>query len=267
MKNILLLVHDDAGQEARFQAALDVTRAVEGHLICVDISVLPVLVGDFYSGAGTAMLLADERQREADNRSQLEARLATEQVSWNWVEATGTIADCLRDASALADLIVVNRKLDDFPVPEMRSVAGEVVLKSHKPVLAVPDSSRGLNLSGRVLVCWDGSACATAALRAAVPLLQLAETVVLLEIEEGGGKGDVEEAAAYLSRSGIKPLVRRRGASLDRISTIILDDIRHERADYVVMGGFSHLRFTEALFGGVTRRMLTESPVPLLLAH
>src|SRR4051812_13689734 len=28
MKNVLLLVHDDAGQEARFQAALDVTRAL-----------------------------------------------------------------------------------------------------------------------------------------------------------------------------------------------------------------------------------------------
>ena len=29
MKNILLLIHDDPGQEARLQAALDITRAVE----------------------------------------------------------------------------------------------------------------------------------------------------------------------------------------------------------------------------------------------
>ena len=40
MKNILLLVHDDHGQEARLQAALDITRAVEGHLTCVDAILL-----------------------------------------------------------------------------------------------------------------------------------------------------------------------------------------------------------------------------------
>jgi hypothetical protein len=28
MKSVLLLVHDDAGQEARLQAALDVVRAI-----------------------------------------------------------------------------------------------------------------------------------------------------------------------------------------------------------------------------------------------
>ena len=42
MKNILLLVHDDAGQEARFQAALDIGRAVEGHLSCLDVTVIPM---------------------------------------------------------------------------------------------------------------------------------------------------------------------------------------------------------------------------------
>jgi nucleotide-binding universal stress UspA family protein len=33
------------------------------------------------------------------------------------------------------------------------------------------------------------------------------------------------------------------------------------------MGGFGHSRVTEALFGGVTRKMLSASPVPLLIAH
>ncbi|CAN5271617.1 hypothetical protein BH10PSE15_BH10PSE15_12820 [soil metagenome] len=33
------------------------------------------------------------------------------------------------------------------------------------------------------------------------------------------------------------------------------------------MAGFGHARFFELVFGGATRRMLTESPVPILLAH
>lgn len=41
MKNILLLVHDDDGQEVRLQAALDLVRALDGHLTCVDVTPRP----------------------------------------------------------------------------------------------------------------------------------------------------------------------------------------------------------------------------------
>jgi hypothetical protein len=40
MKSIRLLVHDDEGQEARFQTALDLTRALAGHLTCIDVSMV-----------------------------------------------------------------------------------------------------------------------------------------------------------------------------------------------------------------------------------
>lgn len=50
-------------------------------------------------------------------------------------------------------------------------------------------------------------------------------------------------------------------------STILLAKVNSGRFDDLVMGGFGHRPFVEALFGGVTRRMLTKSPVPVLLAH
>jgi len=266
MKTILLLVHDDAGQEARFQAALDVTRAVEGHLKCLDVSVMPVLVGDFYSGAGEAMLLADEREREGANRTEIEARLGKEGIPWDWTDAVGGLSAELEAAAAFSDLIVVNRQLDDFPIPNMRAVAGDLVLRSGKPILAVPQEARGLNVCGRVVICWDGSACAAAAMRAAIPLLKLAESVTILEVDEGG-PSTIEDAAEYLSRNDIHATGHRRHPLSRTAAEVILDEVAQERADYVVMGGFSHLRFAEALFGGVTRTMLTRSPVPILMAH
>lgn len=267
MKTILLLVHDDAGQEARLQAALDVTRALEGHLKCLDVSVMPVLIGDFYSGAGEAMLLADEREQEGRNRTRLEERLAQESIPWDWTDTVGTMAPALEQASALADLIVVNRQLDDFLLPDMRTVASDVVVRSGKPILAVPEDSRGLDVCGHALVCWDGSASATAAMRAAVPLLRLAEDVTLFEVDEGDHTSSIEEAAEYLSRHDIHPAVHRRHPISRKPAEVILDEIAQRRADYVVMGGFSHLRVSEALFGGVTRTMLCKSPVPILMAH
>jgi len=266
MKTILLLVHDDEGQEARIQAALDVTRAIDGHLKCLDVAAVPIFVGDFYSGAGEAMLLAEERQHEGENRTRVEARLAHEDVRWDWTDVTGAIGPELEEASTLADLIVINRSLD-FPLPDMRGIAGDLLTRSGKPILAVPQESRGFDPFGHVLVCWDGSACATAAMRAAVPLLKLARVVTVFEIGEDGVPTSVEDAAEYLSRHDIHAVTERRRWRTKHKAEVILEQIQQERADYVVMGGFNHLRLREALFGGVTRTMLGTSPVPIFMAH
>ena len=39
------------------------------------------------------------------------------------------------------------------------------------------------------------------------------------------------------------------------------------RPDFLVMGAYSHGRWRETLFGGVTRFMLGELGIPVLLAH
>lgn len=51
MKNVLLLVHEDNGQEARFQAEMDVTRALEGHLTCLEIIPFAPVPGDAHGFA------------------------------------------------------------------------------------------------------------------------------------------------------------------------------------------------------------------------
>jgi nucleotide-binding universal stress UspA family protein len=47
----------------------------------------------------------------------------------------------------------------------------------------------------------------------------------------------------------------------------ILSTAQVMKAGYIVMGGYGHSRAREYLFGGVTRHMLMESPIPLVLAH
>ena len=40
-----------------------------------------------------------------------------------------------------------------------------------------------------------------------------------------------------------------------------------ENADLIVVGAYSHARTTEMIFGGVTRSLLRDAAVPLLIAH
>jgi hypothetical protein len=181
MKNILLLVHDDAGQEARLQAALDVSRALVGHLICVDTVPLPMIV-DGYMGAGASILIDESQKREARNRHMLEARLAGEGVSWSWQDLIGDLADCVTTAARTADLIVLNRLIDDPTAPDMRHIVGSVVTHSRALVLAVPPEARGFRASGKALIAWDGSDQAMATLQRAVPLLRLASDVRLVQV-------------------------------------------------------------------------------------
>ena len=265
MKNVLLLVHDDEGQEARLQAALDLTRMLNGHLTCIDVSVPQSVAGDFYSGASDAILLEIEREREASNKASLQARLGHEDVAWNWADTTSTLADGVLQAAALADIIVLNRQLGPGHYAGMRGVASQVAVQSRKPILAVPENLTRLEL-GRALVAWDGQASSEAAIRACIPLLALAEDVEIFMVRENGERTEPTEAAEYLSRHGIHAEVVIAQSNNAGADGLILEECALWNADYVLMGAYGHGRLAET-FGGVTKRMLANSKLPLIMTH
>lgn len=264
MKNVLLLLHDDDGQEARLQAALDLTRALSGHLTCLDVAQPPLFVTDYFTGAGGAIVMDYLEAREAGNRSAIEARLHREDVTWTMLEANGTPADELRQISDLADVIVISGGSDASP--EARHLAGQVSVKSGRPVLVVPPSCKGLAVSGPALVAWNGSQEACDALRAAIPLLQQAQRVTVMAVDDPGGES-AEDAAAYLARHGIETRIVAEETSDEPVSDIILARAHASGAAYIVLGAFGLPRIVEGLFGGVTEGLLRKSDVPLLLAH
>lgn len=265
MKIIALLVHDDDGQEARLQVALDVARAVNGHLTCIDVAV-PVRAGVPFGGV-TPVLTTAILEREGANRARIEARLEAEIVSSDWVEMVGDIATSLVQISAFIDLMVVDREADRFFSAGVSSAAGEVVVQTGKPILAVPAEARRFGATGHALIAWDGSPSAIAAMRAAIPLLQQAEAVTIIEIDDGSVTTPAEDAATYLARHGILATVHPKHPLAGSAGKTLLAHIEHVRASYLVMGGFGHSRVRERLFGGVTRTMLASSPIPLFLVH
>jgi nucleotide-binding universal stress UspA family protein len=263
MKNILVLIHDDPGQEARLQCALDVARAVEGHLTCLDVATMPVLLADYHTQYSEAVVLEEELKREQANRQRLEPRLRNEQVPYSWEEATGDPVESLLAAARLNDLIVVGSH-GKVGEGDKGDIAARIVRRAARPILAVPHGAKALDLSGTALVAWDGSDPAEAALRAAVPLLKLAERVVLVAIDKD--RASCEPAAAYCAREDVSVHLEVAPRGSGRVADELLDRIRLESADWLTMGAYGHSPLREALFGGTTRAMLKESPVPLFLA-
>ena len=267
MKNVLVLIHDDDGQEARLQAALDVVRAMGGHLTCVG-NVDSADEARPTGPGGTALVVEQAVAPETSIRAGLEARLAREDVSWSIVDRKGPVADVLGDAAGLADLVVLNPRLEGGS-PDMRSLATSLLIRTDKPVLIVPAAARGVDLAGPAMIAWDGSPPVMAAINAAVPLLDLAESVRILEIQ-GSSHGGVEDAAQYLSRHGITAEIDRVACFADarqQISEVIQDMAFQARCGWCVMGAYGHSPLKEMLLGGTTRRMLASARLPVFLAH
>lgn len=265
MKNILLLIHDDPGQEARYQAALDITRAQNGHLTCLDVTIVPEFVGDYLGEGG--VLLADEQASETANKARMLERLEREDVSFDWVDRTAFVAQAIEDHAGLTDLIVMSADDEGCFMPRMADVIGDVLVRLGKPVMVIPAKARRLDLHGQALVAWDGSEDAEAALQAATPLLGHAKTVVLYHADDGSMRLPIEDAARYLSRHGIEPVIKREPAGIDRPGTCLLSEARLGHHQWAVMGAYSRSRTVETIFGGATRAMLEKSAIPVLLAH
>jgi nucleotide-binding universal stress UspA family protein len=265
MKTVMVLIHDDAGQESRLQCALDVTRAVEGHLVCLDVVRLPVVADGFGVDSASAMLIVDEREREDSNIDTLDPRIANEGVSYEWARVQTNADSAIADNSRLVDLIVVGRQgIGDFS--ESGDLAARLAALTSAPVLLVPTEQKALDLSAKALVMWDGSGPSDAAVRAAVPLLRLAGEVEVLTIGDSEEDADPSEAAAYLARHGCTASARTVARSGD-IAAQLLDAFTNRGATWAVMGSYGHSRLRETLFGGASKTLLAKAPIPLLVSH
>src|SRR5262249_48897588 len=155
------------------------------------------------------------------------------QIEWrSALEPPGELL--LREARA-ADLLVVGRRRSGDDADP-----GVIVLRAGRPVLLVPDTIAALPLR-RVVVAWEDSPECRRAVRDALPFLQQAKEVLLLEIGEGESqsqaKKNLADVAAYLVRHQVIVAAevwrRPRGPA----AAELLHVVQEEKADLIVAGG------------------------------
>ena len=87
MRSILVHIYDDAGLEARLQAAFDLARAFGGHLTCLHATAFEDYLATDPLMAAALPVEFSKKMRKAREalRARIEARLEAEDVSWDWV--------------------------------------------------------------------------------------------------------------------------------------------------------------------------------------
>jgi nucleotide-binding universal stress UspA family protein len=270
MKSILLYANEDLQLESRLAAALDVTRLFDGRLACVQATPFDsYIIGDPFGGIYALPSVVERLAKaESEHRASMEARLRAVGVRWSWTRCDGSPEQGIMSCAGLTDLIVLSlpdaQRLDHERSLEL---IGSVALSAGVPVLGIPPAATGFRGDGPALVAWNGSAEAVHALRLSLPLLARASRVHLVTVGASGLGISAEAAQDYLAEHSVASERHHLPVGDRDVAELLLELAERIDAAYVVLGAYGRSRFREAVLGGTTRRMLSHSPLPLVLAH
>jgi nucleotide-binding universal stress UspA family protein len=134
----------------------------------------------------------------------------------------------------------------------------------------VPAAVKSLT-ADHVVVGWKDTREARRAVQDALPFLHEAKRVTIVEIcdedQMRAAHHRVDDVVRYLARHRIKAEARvelhLRGSGADQLIGFAED----EGSDLLVTGAYGHSRLNEWVFGGMTRELLTSSPICCLMSH
>lgn len=275
-KTIVTFVRDFETEKSALDAAAAMAEARGGHLIVVCLGIDRTQPGAYYAGANAIALQQTlaEAQAEATavetkvrdlfkQRPRCEILAVTAQI--------GAVGPLVADFTRFADLTVLLK-----PYGEKRGIEDVAIVEGalfgyRTPVLILPPSVDTAIAPRSAVVAWNDSLEALTAVRSAMPFLEKAGKVNIAIIDPPKHSSDRSDPggniAEMLARHGIRADISILAKTMPRISDVLVRHASDAEADLIVMGGYGHSRFREAILGGATRNMLEIADVPLLMAH
>jgi nucleotide-binding universal stress UspA family protein len=269
-----LMVHVDVDAElgSRVRIAADLAERFEAHLIGIGgWAPMSVFLAEEakIDPAPTEPHLQDMKSLLDLKGQQFCAAVGSGGRHVGWRSVLDFPTDAIAREARSADLVIVgNISENRDPFRALDPVS--LILKAGRPVLVVPKEIHSLTAK-RVAIAWKDVREARRAVRDALPLLQRAESVMIIEVVEPGegdrGPERLRDVATYLERHGIKIIAERQSPAAVTVSDALLRTVHDENIDLVVAGAYGHSRLGEWVFGGVTHDLLARSPVCCLFSH
>jgi nucleotide-binding universal stress UspA family protein len=275
-KTILVHLNDNRRAQAVLAPALYLARRNNAHLIGLHVYAnmsVPEIAWAYGAQSLSSVMSAQHKEAEALAVAFAKATANRPFVA-EWlslkvppVELAGVVIDHGR----AADLIVASQIDPDWEVSPLVDFPERLALQSGRPVLVVPYAGRFSEIGRNVVIAWKAGRESARAVFDALPILQTADKVHILEIkqqsEAADGLAPDTMIAASLGRHGIKPTVHTSVAADISVGDDILSRLSDLDADLLVMGAYAHSRMRELVFGGVTRHIFRHMTVPTLFSH
>ena len=283
IRRVLLPLTGTAAGEGALTTALMVARLWDAHLTALHVRVdsrdVAPLAGEGLSGAMIEEMMTATEKESSDRSDAVRAmfdRFVVQHgvtvaephpgtgATANFASITGREEDLVAQLARLTDLTVV-------PHPE----AGEdvsssdalhaVLFDSGRPVLIAPRVPLP-TIGTRICIAWNGTAEGAAAVLAAIPWMQRAQKVQILSSDEYHRRGPgAVELAGYLALHGIQTEAAQFKPIEKDVGRGLLEAARAFGADFMAMGAYSHSRLRQLILGGVTRHVLENAALPVLM--
>jgi nucleotide-binding universal stress UspA family protein len=276
-KNILTHLDNSSGCRNRLEIAFGMARDFDAEL--TGIFVVPTYIVPSYVEAQISVdLMTDITEKALARAEETVAsyrKMAEEaHVTLQTAVVEGQIIPILREHSKYSDLLILGQDHPEDQDNASYGLADSLLFEGACACLVVPHSGKLAIPGKRALITWNASREAARALREAMPLLQRADTVVVLSSEPDDGNNELAnghphaQAVLHLLKSHGIEAVSSGISNPDMSPTdAIIAQAVEMNADLIVMGAYGHTRLREIILGGVTRDLLKRAPTCLLLAH
>ncbi|MEM5477525.1 universal stress protein [Pacificibacter sp. AS14] len=276
-KTITTIVCDDTADMHALGAAVALARRTGAHLDVICLGLDRTQPGFYYTGTN-AMILQDNLQFALTESERLEGviqqHLRAEDISWAVRPMTAQMAGLTPQLSSIlrfCDLVVLPRPYGTGRGHEHEEILEAALFSCRVPVLVMPDNATLPDHIGRVVVAWNESNEALAAVRSSLPILTDADSVNIAVIDppqHGPDRSDPGGALCQmLSRHGVQAEVSVLAKTMPRVSDVLSRHLRDQDAELLVMGAYGHSRFRQSIMGGATRNMLELAELPVLMMH
>jgi len=268
LNTILVHTNIDYFAEGPVRIAADLALRFGANLIGVCACSIQPLLTDA-AAVGVPTLTEDpsdiEKQLEAAE-ARFRGAVARAETPTEWRSSIDFPTDHAALQARAADLIVIGPNRGGSLYREVDPA--DLIMVVGRPVLFVPDGMSHL-AADHVIVGWKDTREARRAVLDSLPLLERAAEVAVATVSEEGDSEalhSADDVVRYLQRHRVNARHVRTEAD-GGTGTRIMALAQEFNADLIVAGAYGHSRLREWIFGGVTRDLLTKSPLCCLMAN
>ena len=256
-KDILVFLDGSVDNGGRVDFAVSLAKAHGARLTGVDVDSAAAFAGDWLQRAQSL----EETFRTSANRSDVDARFkVADRHATGWKNLY----------AHYADLLIATQPNPEASGKTLSAVPEEVLVSAGVPMIVLPQDWQLRPVGQDVVVAWSPSGQATRAVHDAMPILTRAGKVTVFAFDPPSDRddADIQLLCDHLLAYGVKAETDRwpDTGDLSAIDALFASRAIQE-ADLIVAGAYSHSRFREALFGGMTKSLLQQFSLPVLVSH
>jgi len=274
-KDILVQI-DDAATPARYAIAAGLAARGGGRVTGVYLKTTLI---NQYNNIGNIgylppedlnRLIKDNDQGQDEDAAQaaeaLKRAALAARADVDWRVIGGDIPNDLINQAQTADLVILPPPMHNAAY-SVHASAVDICLAGC-PVLLVPGEVAKTGVGERVLLAWNGSRESARALRDALPLLRPGAMVeARIAKSKDVTRDDGPNLQSHLERHGLKANLVEVEDGHGDVAEWLKAEAADTGCDLIVMGLYGHNRLREFVMGGVSRGMLHEPALPLLISH